>query len=117
MSLIDEFKKPFKIMDKTTGDDGYGGIATIYKEGATVNIAMTLNNSVEAQVAQKQGVTSIYTATFSKGLQIAYNDYLKRVDDGVYFRITSNPSEDQTPDRMAVQFMKATAERTELPNG
>ena len=68
MSLLDESMEECVIMDKTTVSDGYGGYKTTWKEGATISAAVVLDNSIEAKIADKQGVTALYTVTTRKSV-------------------------------------------------
>lgn len=116
MSVIDNFKTDCTVMTLTSFPDGEGGYTPTWTAGPfVIKIAIVLDNSTEAKIAMKNGVTSIYKLTFDKSLGIKYNDYIKRISDGQIFRVTSIPEEKQTPARMAVQFMRASAERTVLP--
>ena len=115
MNLVDAFKEEFVLMEKSIKPDGEGGYVTTWTPGVKVSIAADLNSTMEAKIAEKDGVTSVYTLTFSKSAPLAFNDYVRREKDQQVFRITSNPEEKKTPDQMAVQFMQASAEKTVLP--
>lgn len=110
MSLIDEAMTPCVMIDRTTLPDGEGGIIATWVEGATFNAAITFDNSIEAQTAAVQGVTSLYTVTTPKTVMLQYHDVFKRLSDGKVFRVTSDGDDKVTPERASFQFAQVTAE-------
>jgi hypothetical protein len=71
---------------------------------------VTFDNSLEARTAQKQGVSSVYTATTPKNVELEYHDVFKRLRDGKIFRITSDNDDLQTPKMASFQVRVASAE-------
>jgi head-tail adaptor len=63
MSLLSEAMENCIMLDKRTVADGYGGYITTWVEGASFQAAVTFDTSMEARIAEKQGVTSLYTIT------------------------------------------------------
>lgn len=114
MSLLDSAYEPFLMMDKTTGPDGYGGFRPSWKEGAGFNAAATLDTSVEARVGAVQGVTSLYTITTSRAINLQYHDICKRVSDGKIFRVTSDGDDKKTPKPAGLDMRQVTAEEWKL---
>ena len=114
MSLIDEAMTPCVMIDRTTKPDGEGGILTTWVEGATFNAAITFDNSIEAQTAAVQGVTSLYTVTTPKTVTLQYHDVFKRLSDGKVFRVTSDGDDKITPERASFQFAQVSAEEFAL---
>lgn len=98
MSLLDYTFEEFKIMDKSTSDDGYGGIRTVWTEGATINGALVYDNSSVMKVAEAQGSTASYTLTVRKNVDLDFYTVLKRSSDDRIFRILANSDENKTPD-------------------
>ena len=117
MSLLDESMEDCIMMDKTTASDGYGGYTTTWKEGATISAAIVLDNSIEARVADKQGVTALYTVTTRKSVNLQYHDIFKRKRDGKFFRVTSDGDDKHDPSRSTIDMRIVTAEEWELPHG
>lgn len=117
MSLLDEYMEEFKIYDKRTVPDGYGGYTTEWVEGAPIKAALRLDNSLEARVAEQQGVTALYTITTSKAINLQYHDVIMRVKDGTYFRITSDGDDQHTPAVASLDMRQVSAEKWSLPNG
>lgn len=112
--LIDAYMTECVMMDKQTVADGLGGFIRSWVEGATFQAAIVKDSTMEARVAEKQGVTQLYTVTVSKTLDIDYHDVFKRKSDGAVFRVTSNVTDSKTPSVATFQFGQVTAERWEL---
>ena len=110
MSLLDDAMETCVIMDKTTQPDGYGGYISTYREGAQFNAAIVFDTSIEARVADKEGVTSLYTVTTSKALTLEYHDVFKRLRDNKVFRVTSDGDDKFTPASATLDMRQVTAE-------
>lgn len=110
MSLLDESMKECVIMDKTTVEDGYGGYRQEWKEGAKISAAIVLDNSIEAKVAEKQGVTALYTVTTRKNVNLQYHDIFKRKSDGKLFRVKSDGDDAKTPESAGLNMRQVSAE-------
>lgn len=117
MSLIDIMKEDCVMMDKTTILDDMGGFTRRWVEGAPFKAAIVKDSSMAARVAEKEGVTELYTITVDKGITLEFHDAFKRVKDGATFRITSNIVDSETPYVSSFQIGQVTAERWNLPNG
>ena len=114
MSLIDVMMEDCVMLDKRTVPDGMGGFTYEWTDGASFQAAVIKNNSLEARVAEKQGVSEIYTVTVAKGLALQYHDVFRRLSDKAVFRITSNEKDSETPNVASFQIGQVTAERWEL---
>lgn len=114
MSLIDSMMEPCVMVDKKTVADGLGGFTTQWVDGAEFNAAIVIDSSTEAKIAEKQGVTELYTITVQKGMPLAYHDVFKRVRDSQVFRVTSNIKDKQSPDVASFSIGQVSAERWEL---
>lgn len=114
MSLIDSMMEDCVMIDKRTVPDGLGGFRPTWVDGAGFQAAIVKDNTLAARVAEKQGVTEIYTITVNRGLVLQYHDVFRRVSDGAVFRVTSNISDSETPDVATFQIGQVTAERWEL---
>ena len=102
------------MLDKTTTPDGYGGFNPTYTPGATFDAAIVFDTSIEARVADKQGVTSLYTVTTSKGITLEYHDVFRRTRDGKIFRVTSDGDDKYTPASATLDMRQVTAEEYTL---
>ena len=114
MSLLDEAMETCVMLDRTTTPDGYGGIHTTYVEGASFKAALVLDSSIDARIAEVQGVTSLYTVTTGREITLHYHDVFKR--DGKYYRVTSDGEDKKTPASATLNMRQVTAEHLkELP--
>lgn len=116
MSMIDESMTDVVMMEKVRTPDGEGGYIMQWAEGVQFKASITFDSSMQARIADKQGVTSLYTVTTSKNAPLEYHDVLKRLSDDKIFRITSDGDDKQTPARAGFgQYLQVTAEEWELP--
>lgn len=97
MSLLDDFARPCVLLEKTRKPDGEGGYTVEWTDGAEFQNYQALDTSMEARIAEQQGVTSVYSALVDKAVPIEYNDYFRDNTTGATFRVTSNPEERQAP--------------------
>jgi hypothetical protein len=98
------------MLDKRTTSDVYGGYTAQYVDGAAFKAAVTFNTSLQAKIAEKQGVTSLYTVTTSKSFMLEYHDVFKRIRDNKIFRVTSNGDDKYTPESASLDMRLVTAE-------
>lgn len=117
MSLLDQAMEPCVMLDKTTTKDGYGGITTVYVDGAEFNAAIVFDSSMPARVASVQGVTDLYTITTKKNVVLQYHDIFRRVKDGKIFRVTSDGDDKATPASASLDMRVVSAEEYEVSNG
>ena len=110
MSLLSEAMEECVMLDKTTQADGYGGIETTWAEGAKFSAAIVFDTSLQARIAEKQGVTSQYTVTTAKSVVLQYNDVFKRKRDSKIFRVTSDGDDKFTPASASLDMRQVTAE-------
>lgn len=116
MSLIDTMKTPCTMIDKRTVPDGQGGTVPAWVDGAEFEAAIVKDSSMQARIAEKQGVTEVYTVTTGKNVQLDYHDVFRRESDGAIFRVTSNITDSKTPSVAAFSFGQVTAEKWVLPS-
>lgn len=112
MSMIEESMEDVCFMEKQRVPDGEGGFMPGgWTEGIVFRAAITFDTSMQARIADKQGVRSLYTVTTAKNARLEYHDVLKRLSDGKVFRITSDGDDKQTPARAVFgQYLQVTAE-------
>lgn len=115
MSLLENAMEDCVIMNKTIVDDGYGGYITRYVDGVGFKAAIVLNNSMEAKIAEQQGVTALYTVTTTKALNLQYHDVFKRVSDEKIFRVKSDGDDKKTPSSATLDMRQVSAEEWRLP--
>ena len=110
MSLLSEAMTACVLMDKKTVPDGEGGVITKYVDGAEFQAAIVFDTSMEARIADKQGVTSLYTVTTAKSVVMQYHDVFRRLEDGKVFRVTSDGDDKATPVSSRLNMRQVTAE-------
>ena len=115
MSLLDDFARNCVIMTRVQTPDGAGGSTTVWSEGETFTAHQARDSSMEARRAEKEGVTSLYSALVEKAVNINYGDYFKDTETGTTYRVTSIPSEKEAPVSSSFDLKFFTAERKELP--
>ena len=116
MSLLDEAMETCVMLDKITEPDGYGSTTRRYQEGAEFKAAIVLDTSIEAKIAEKQGVTGLYTVTTNKNLILEYHDVFRRSKDGKIFRVTSDGDDKHTPASASLNMRQVSAEEWILPS-
>lgn len=115
MSLIDEGMEAVCMMQKERIPDGEGGFITQWSEGVEFQAAITFDSSLQAKIADKQGVTSLYTITTAKNAALDFHDIVKRLSDGKILRVTSDSDDRQTPARAVFgQYLQVSAEEWKL---
>lgn len=110
MSLLDEAFESFTIIDRITTDDGYGGVITEWKDGASIHGALVFDSSSEMKVAQSLGSTAAYTLTVRKNINLDYHTVIRRESDGHIFRILSNSDDRKTPKSAGLNMLQYSAE-------
>lgn len=116
MTMIEESMTACAIMQKVRHPDGEGGFITEWTEGAGFQASITFDSSMQARIADKQGVSSLYTVTTAKNAKLEYHDVIKRLSDGKVFRITSDGDDKQTPQRAVFgQYLQVSAEEWVIP--
>ncbi len=117
MSLLDEAMDSCLMLNKVTREDGYGGYETTWTSGAKFDAAIVFDTSMQARTAEKSGVTSLYTVTTKKAMQLEYHDVFLRQRDGKIFRVTSDGDDKYTPASASLDMRQVTAEEWSIPNG
>lgn len=114
MTLYESMMEDCVMVDKTTVPDGYGGIDRVWKEGAEFSAALVLDNSMQARVAEKEGVTALYTITTKKNVNLQFHEVFKRKSDNKVFRVTSDGDDKHTPEMATLNMRQVSAEEWEL---
>ena len=117
MSLLEMAMEECVILDKTTVKDGYGGVKTVYVDGAPFDAAFSFNNSTEARVGAVQGANDRFQIITMKNIVLQYHDVIKRIKNGKTYRITSNGDDYATPASAALDARAVNAEEYEVTDG
>lgn len=105
----------FRILNKSTEKDGYGGFVDTYTLGASFEAVLTLNDSINAQVAMAQGVTGVYKLTYDKALRLPWHTVFCDDDDhNRVYRVTSK-DEKSTPGKSNLNLRTVNCEEWEIP--
>jgi SPP1 family predicted phage head-tail adaptor len=115
MNLIDAFMTECTFITKTKVSDGEGGSIDTWKDGIKFQAAITHNNTIEAKIAEKQGVTSVYLVTTPNNIKLEYHEVFRREKDGKIFRVTSDGEDVVSPAMASFQISQVTAEEWRLP--
>ena len=110
MSLVENAMEKSFIMDKQTRPDGYGGYTTVYTEGAEIKIAYSFDTSTQARIAAQEGIKNRYTLTTRKTVVLKFPDIVKRASDGKMFQITSDGTDNATPNSAGLNLRQVEAE-------
>lgn len=116
MSLLDEAMEQYMIINQIKAPDGYGGTTDTWVNGPIIKGAMVFNTSQQARTGQALGVTSLYTFTTAKNINLQYHNVIKRLSDGKIFRVTSDGDDKFTPASANLNMRQVTCEEWELTN-
>lgn len=117
MSLLSEAYEKLTMIDKVTISDGRGGVETTWKDGAEFEGAVVLDSSMQARIAEKEGVTALYTVTTNKAINLQFHDVFRRDSDGKIFRVTSDGDDRKTPSSATLDMRQVSAEEWRLTDG
>lgn len=113
-SLMNDYVESCTLMEKTRVPDGEGGWDSVWTEGAKFRAAITHDSTLQARVAESEGMKAIYTITTEKGMPLDFHDVFVRDRDGQVFRVTSDGTDEQTPQRATFQVSQVSAEEWSL---
>ena len=114
MSLLTEAMDDCVMLNKISADDGYGGMIYKWTEGAHFKAAVVFDTSIEARIADAQGVKSVYTVTTARNITLEYHDVFKRLRDNKIIRVTSDGDDKYTPNSATLDMRQVTAEEFTL---
>ena len=116
VNLLDSIMETCTILDRVSVSDNVLGFNSAWHPGATFQAAIIKSSTVEARLAEKLGVTEVYTVATAKGFGLSYHDVFRRESDGQIFRVTGNQKDSEAPEASTVKIGKVSAERWELPS-
>lgn len=116
MSLLDDAFEACTIIDKTTAPDGYGGVTTVYKAGASIQAAIVYDSSLQARTASVQGVKDLYTITTRRNVVLQFHDVIRRERDGKILRVTTDGKDKETPQGAGLDMRVVNAEEFTITN-
>ena len=115
-TLLDSMTESCTMLTKRTVQTPTGGYKTKWEDGVTFQAVIRKDETMEARVAEKQGLTELYTVIVEKGFPLDYHDVFRRALDGNTYRIKSNIPDKQTPAATRINIGSVTAERWDLPD-
>lgn len=115
LNLIESMMEDCVFLNKVKVDDPVGGYKDDYQDGITFRAAVIKNSTTDVQIAEKSGMSEIFTIVTDKSMVLEFHDVLRRVSDGEIFRVTSRAVDSQAPAASTVPIAKVTAERWVLP--
>lgn len=115
MSLIDSMMDECVLINKIKEPDGAGGFIPEYIETAHFSASVLADTTMQARIADKDGMKSTYTVTTRQNVGLEFHDIFKVLKTGQTYRITSDPKEKHSPNASTLNIQQSTAERWELP--
>lgn len=116
MNLLESMMEECRILNHIRADDAYGSVVDTWADGAKFDAAIIKNSTIEATIAEKQGIAEIFTVVTRKDFPLEYHDVFRRLSDGQIFRVTSETKDSTAPEASTVKIAKVTAEKWVLPN-
>ena len=107
---LKDFFEDFIIQSKVYVDTGFGTFEPQYTDGANFRAGISTNSSVEAQIAERNGMKTIYTIVHLPSIALHKDDRVRRIKDGRMYRITSDSADMITPAMADVRYAQVTAE-------
>lgn len=118
-TILDDFSKnvgdEYVVLNQNLVSDGLGGQTFTYSEGLEFQATLVLNTSLQGEIAQKQGVTGIYTVAYPKSLELPPRTIFKRKKDNKIFR-TTDIGNISTPSISSLDMSVTRAEDYILPS-
>lgn len=112
--LMGEKATTCTLLEKTRVPDGEGGWTVSWSDGPKFEASITHDSSMEAKLAESQGMASTFTVWTETRNLLDYQDVFRRDSDGQVFRVTSQGGDDATPSRASFHVTHVSAERWEL---
>ena len=110
MTLFERMAVPCVRLERVDIPDMIGGTKHEWVDGDAFTAAIVKNNTLDAKVAEKNGVKEVYTVT-TTDMALSFHDAFRRVEDGAIFRVTDNEIDSQPPHFATFHFSKVSAER------
>lgn len=112
--LLSSYAKDFCFMEKKRKPDGAGGYIPTWIEGEHFKAITKHDQTIEAQIAEKQEGISTYTFIVDKKVVLEEKDIIKRIDNGKTYMVTVDSTDKQTPEMSSLDMAVITAKEWEL---
>lgn len=104
----------FNVLNFTIVDDPLGGYSKSYSIGATFEGVLTLDDSINAQLAEKNGVTGVYTLTTDKEFRLPWHTvFCEDGNTNKAYRVTTK-DENSTPNTTPLNLRQVRAEEYDI---
>lgn len=114
IGLIEDFADTCTLLEKTRVSDGEGGWKTDWVDGMQFEAAITHSSTLEARIAESEGMRATYTVTTEKSMPLDFHDVFRRERDKKIFRVTSDGTDKATPPTATFQISQVSAEEWTL---
>lgn len=114
VGVMNDFVEDCTLLEKTRVPDGEGGWTNSWVDGMEFKAAITYDTTIQARVAESEGMKSTYTVTTDKSMPLDFHDVFRRDSDGQVFRVTSQGSDRVTPQSASFQVSQVAAEKWAL---
>ncbi len=114
VGLMKDFLEDCTLLEKTRVPDGEGGWTIKWVDGMEFQAAITYDTTMQARVAESEGMKATYTVTTEKAMMLDFHDVFRRKRDGQVFRVTSQGDDKKTPERASFQVSQVAAEEWTL---
>lgn len=108
--LMNDFLEDCTLVEKTKVPDGEGGWTIRWVDGMEFQAAITYDTTIQARVAESEGMKATYTVTTEKSMPLDFHDVFRRKRDGQVFRVTSQGDDKKTPASASFQVSQVAAE-------
>ena len=112
--LYEAMMKPCRFLVKTHEPDGLGGFVDTWTPGAAFPAAILKDASMAARIAEKDGLTEVYTITVKRSVPLEFHDVIQRLEDEKIFRVTSEIVDNKSRAFSGIDFGQVTAEAFKL---
>ena len=114
VGLMNDFVEDCTLIEKTRVPDGEGGWTVGWADGMDFQAAITYDTTLQARVAESEGMKATYTVTTEKTMPLDFHDVFRRKRDGQIFRVTSQGDDKKTPPSASFQVSQVAAEEWSL---
>ena len=111
--LLDGFEKCAMLTKTGKRPDGEGGFIYYWESGEEFTAAFDFQASMQAKVAEKQGVTGLWNILVKRENRLEFHNVFKRLSDGQVFRVTSKDDK-STPKSAGLDLRLISAEEWTL---
>lgn len=115
MSLINVMTENFIILECAEESDGRGGYTTSYTDGDAFSGALTHERTKSTTEGGKRVISSNYTLTTTRDIELSFGDVFRRVSDDKTFRVTSDGDDRFTPSSACLDMRQVDCEEWILP--